>query len=299
MTERTPAESKKEIPLDARVSFVDHAASIASWKNVKKIAEEIGTNDQWVYRAVKEFGIRPEVHRIDGLDVSVYPPWTSGVLSEELRWRDNFRELPSELSVSDMAEILGRSRRWTQYTLEEIGATPVPDLPLPRYGKAILQDLRHICMAVPLDQGWYNLTELVELVGADYRWITSRLIREGVESTLRRSSRTGRVYDYYPPHALRLLLIEKQKRPKPAGDWLTERGIATAIGRSKKWVSARIESFREYAEPLQDDNGVTRIHYPPEVLNALKDESERSTVRRLSNAAQRLSVTQIESENDT
>lgn len=272
-------ESKQEMaemPLEARLSFIDRAQSNTEWINAKAIAEEIGIYDRWVYRTVNDFGIQSEVRISDGVEIAMYPPWTVDILREELHWREHLRELPEELNVGEIAENIGRSYGWTRKTLEKIDAKPVRKKVPVRYGKRYLKELRYISMAVPLDDGWYNLRQLVELTGQDREWIERRISEAGCMSMDRRSALTGRVHEYFPPEALSIITNAMAERATAAGEWMTVSGMAKRIGRNEKWVSSRVGRYEESSAMRQDDMGVTRTHYPPSVFFELEAESERN-----------------------
>lgn len=275
------SEQKVEVSLEARLSFVDRNQQNMVWLNPLAIAKKLDTNDRWVGRMVKELGISPEVGNVvvNGKEITttVYPPWTLDILREELHWRQYIRDLPRELTIADLSDSLGRSRGWTEKNIEIIGAKPVRKRPHPLYGKSALKELRHISMAVPLDDGWFNLNQLVDFTGADRAWIINRLNEAGHEPVLRRSSLTGRVLDYYAPQAIDSLVVARSERAVPAGDWVTAYAIAQAIDRSQNWVITHVGQFNKMPEPRQDDNGVTRIHYPPEVLQVLQELSDQLT----------------------
>lgn len=266
-------ESRAEISIEARMSFIDRTQSNKVWINSKAIAEALGIYDRWVYRTVKELGIPSEIKNVDGTELAMYPPWTLDVLREELHWRQHIRDLPNELTIMEIAESLGRSRGWTEKNLEMIDIKPLRKGPRVKYGKGALKKLRHVSMEVPLDDGWFNLNQLVDFSSSDREWIINRLKEAGYEPMLRRSSLTGRVLDHYEPQAFDSLIAARSERANPAGDWVTVYAIAQALERNVKWVSARIGQFSKLAAPRQDDNGVTRIHYPPEVLRSLQEES--------------------------
>lgn len=276
MTDPESEEAKSGIPLEARMSFIDRAQSNTVWINAKAIAEDIGIYDRWVYRTVKDLGIQSEIKVTDGVEIAMYPPWTVDVLREELHWREHLKELPDELSIGEMAESLGRSYGWTQKTLDTSEQQPIRKRGPVKYSKQALKELRHISMAVPLDDGWYNLRQLVELTGQDREWIERRLVDAGYGPSERRSALTGRVHDHFPPQSLSAVTNAMAERAAAAGEWMTVLGIAKRIGRNEKWVKARVGGYQELSQMRQDDMGVTRTHYPPSVLEALETESERN-----------------------
>lgn len=274
MADPEAQQHKSVIPLEARMSFINRTEVNLEWVNTKTIAADIGTYDRWVYRAVRELGIQSETKMVDGVELAAYPHWTIDILRDELHWREHLRELPDELTVSDMAESLGRSFGWTQKRLEEIEAKPVRKSGPAKYGKRFLKELRHVSMAVPLDEGWYNLRQIVELTGQDREWIERRILEAGYEPMERRSALTGKIHDYFPRKVLDVVTSAMVERAAAAGEWMTINGMAKRLGRNDKWVNVRINAYIEAGEMRQDDMGVTRAHYPPSVFHDLSAESE-------------------------
>jgi hypothetical protein len=274
MADSEALQHTSDIPLEARMSFINQTQVNLEWVNAKTIASDIGIYDRWVYRTIKELGIQSEMKLVDGVELAAYPHWVVDVLREELRWREHLSELSDELNVSDIAESLGRSFGWTQKTLEEIDAKPVRKNGPLKYGKRFLKELRHVSMAVPLDNGWYNLGQIIALTGQDRKWIERRILEAGYESMERRSALTGKIHDYFPRKVLDVVTSAMVERAAAAGEWMTVTGIATRLDRNEKWVIARMNAHRESGEMRQDDMGVTRLHYPPSVFLELNAESE-------------------------
>lgn len=268
-----------DVPLEARISFADSVNSITEWLPANKIAEIIGKYDRWVYRMVKELEIQPEPRVFNGIELPVYPPYTAAVLTEELAWRESFRSLPIHLSFSEIVELIGRSAGWTRTTLDSVKAQPTRSekregKTIDLYPKGVLKVLRRINMAVPLDSGWLNLNQLVDLSGANRDWIVRRLHEAGYQSEFRRSSLSGKVHEYFPPEAIKTIKAVMATRPKPAGEWMTIEAIAAISGKHYRWVDNRLRRHAQEAEVRLDDNGVPRLHFPPRIFSMILQEAK-------------------------
>ena len=262
-----------EIPLAARLSFVDVYDQHDLWLSSKEIGERINTSDVQVYRLAKFLHIPREPNN---QGVYVYPPFTQAVIHEELIWRKTFFELPTKIRLATIIEQVGRSDGWTVKKLHELGVQPsrrtlesgrVVEL----YPKGVLKEFRKINMAVPMDGDWLTLGQLSQYTGAKREWIEYRLD----EPERRRSSSSGRVCDYYPPKSLQIIQQELASRPQPGGDWLTATAIASRINRSENWIKKRLEAYVDLAEMRLDDAAVQRLHYPPQIIQILSEESSR------------------------
>lgn len=102
-----------------------------------------------------------------------------------------------------------------------------------------------------------------------------RLTEAGIEPEVRRSALTGKLYEHYPPESIGVLLRSKLERPgNPPKGWLTAEAMPASVGRSYNWVKRRLCQYEGLAERHRDEQGTTRLHYPPSVTNALKEECE-------------------------
>lgn len=270
-----------EISLEARISFADSPTDHSQWKHVQLIAVQLGTSDRQVERIIKTLGIEGDKTLIDSdVEVTVYPPFTAGVVGDELAWRAAFRSLPTYIRKSTLIEHTGRSKGWTDKHLEELQIKPIRRKQdngkvINLYRKTILKTLRKINMAVPLDEGWYNLGQLSSYIGADRSWIEKQLAGNGFEPQQRRSTLTGRVTSHYPPDSIHEIMKLAERRAEPGGEWLTAHAISELIGRSYSWVSKRLEEHKALSVLKLDDYMNSRKHYAPNIVDLLRSESER------------------------
>ncbi len=269
----------RNIPLDNWLTFIDKEELDGPWQNAAKIARDLGTNDRWVYRMVQEFGFESEIQKVDDIEIAMYPPYAVAIIKEEYAWRQHFRALPTPLSVGQIAEAVGRSRIWTLRTLAELDAKPTRvkqtgGKTYRRYPKQVIKELRLINMSVPLDDGWYSITQLAEQSQLSKTRLLQILRDSNVSSQERRSSLSGKVLDHFPPIALNILAQERDKVTTPGGDWLTAGTIRNILGKSKKWILRNIAPYEHVAELRLADNTVPYLHYPPRVLEELRAFSQ-------------------------
>ena len=265
--------AKVDIPIDVRLTFTDRGDQHGLWLHGKAIGDQIGTSENQVIRIANFLGI-PREQNSEGL--LVYPPYAQAVINEELQWRESYHQLPPRIRMSTIVERTGRSYVWTAKTVQELGVSPVrSELESGRvielYAKGVLKELRQINMAVPMDDGWYNLRQLVEYTGADREWIENRL----TSGERRRSAITGKIYDYYPPESLQIVLREIADKPQPGGEWLTAYAISMRVDRSENWIRNQLEAHASLAVMRLDDNAVARPHYSPQIVRLLQQESNR------------------------
>jgi len=269
----------KDIPIENWLTFIDKGKLDGPPQNASKIAQDLGTNDRWIHRMVHEFGFESEVQKTDDVEIAMYPPYAVAILKEEYAWRQYFKSLPTPLNVWQMTEAIGRSRGWTEKALIALDIKPSQmqrkgNRVVRLYPKLALKELRLINMAVPLDDGWYSIGQLVEQTQIDRDRLLRILRDAGIPSQERRSSLTGKVLQHFPPSVLTLLIEEKEKIIPAGGDWLTSFTIKEVLGRSGNWVNGKLQAYDTKSQLRLDDNNVPRLHYPPIVLEELRQLSE-------------------------
>jgi hypothetical protein len=282
-TELAESESIK-VPLENRIAYLAiDGDPINEWMSPTTIADLVGTNIYWVRRTAKRFGIETKsdesmVHNARSYEL--YPPLTFELLNDEYLWRKSYLQLDKYIGSAEIAEFIGRSIGWTKKTLESMGVkgqtTKHDSRKFIGYPKTVVKELRDINLYTPLDNGWFTVLGLVETTGCDREWVERRLMEAGIESEERRSGLSGRIFDYYPPSAIETIGKAVENRPKAAGEWLTARAMAEVVPLSYTWVNKRLdEKYQEVGELRQDDQRVSRDHYPPAVLTELIAEAEK------------------------
>jgi len=185
-----------------------------------------------------------------------------------------YDELPDMIGHHRIAEVIGRSYGWTRKTLGEIEAKASlsdNERKTALYHKSYAKKLREIDLSTPMDNGWLTLRALSEATKQDREWTERKLQKAGIDGELRRAAESGRVFTHYPPESLNIILEAVSSRSAYGGDWLTSYKIASLVGKSENWINRALLEFANLSKTLQDDNGVDREHYPPEVLQEIQN----------------------------
>jgi hypothetical protein len=275
----TKEELKVEIPVAFRLAHLGiDTAAVYPKLTAQQIADILGIDGNLVRRPLKKWEIETEqmFHEHQKEYFDYYPYYTLELLREERAWREGYLALPLQVTAYQAAEAVGRSYGWSAKTLSAIypNARRQEDgrksLIYPR--SSILK-LRDLTLATPPDANWPTMPRLIEFTSHDREWILNRLTQTPIRPETRRQVVTGRELLHYPPDTFTVLQEAMEKVPPPAGDWLTVHAIAPLVGRSERWVSERIEQkYLPLGEPRLDDMGVERIHYPPSIVQLLKEE---------------------------
>lgn len=262
------------IPIEARLTFAEIDEGHVAWRHAAAIARSLDVHENTVRRNATFLGLpyKEEHEPSSGKNSKYYPPYAESVINEELEWKKTYNTLPSRVNATTIAENIARSYGWTAQTLIDLGLQPGKDGLYPR---TAVNKLRHICMFVPMDDGWYNLAQLELITGANREWIERRLAEAGHEAQHRRSSLTGRILVHYDPSSAQTVLQALKERPSAAGDWLTNLAIARLSGRTEKWSKIRLEPHSDLGLIKLDDMNVPRIHWSPGIARMLIEESER------------------------
>jgi hypothetical protein len=109
--------------------------------------------------------------------------------------------------------------------------------------------------------------------GRPKRWTLEQLRKSGKPAI--EEGQVRKIELYREDEALDLINNKINRRPELAGDWLTVAQMAAILKKSYDWVEARVKAhFSELGEPRKNEQQRTDIYYPPEVLEALKEEVE-------------------------
>lgn len=269
-----------DVPLAMRIAHINPIEIGVEWKSAGQISEALNANERRIYRIINDIGIESESRVINSLEMSVYPPFTVPVLHEEIAWRDSYSVLPSYVRVSHIAAYFGRSVGSTRKRLNQSGiepriVEPKQGKPYELFHKSAIRIFREEDMMVPPSHDWLSLGQLQDYLSCDRQWILNRIAEASIEPQTRRAALSGKIIDHYPPSSLDMLQMAIEARPSPGATWLTSEAIQKEIGRSLSWVTRRLQQFNEVSEVREDDNGRSRIHYPPSVLTQLQAESDR------------------------
>ncbi len=265
---------KKHKPYRGRRRRVE-AAWAWDWLTAEEIASRLDMDTEWVTDALSDRGFQP-VMRMSPLKVAAphYPPESLTTLAKLLVGQST-EEVGDWLNMQDLYVALRRSRLWILNRLERMGVRPekrrdsrgqITD----HYPPSVLEELRVMSELYPAAEDWLTINQIVEQVLKERTWVVAWLAEIGVEGESRRIPGSGKVALHYPPQIVSQLL-ERAAEHKPAEPgWLTETALVKDVGRSHNWVKKRLPRYNHLTRKMTDSQGVPRIHFPPEVAEALK-----------------------------
>ncbi len=251
-----------------------------SWLTAGEIEKITGIYRSSVPLIARRLGIEAESRTNKDQTINYYPPYTVALLMDDRKWKETFAELPSRLTIQQIADLLGKSYYWTASNLESVGIKQAVSSKNPPNGarlfnKSAIKRLRSLIRRFPLEGDHYNLNQLAEATGEYRGWVARRLKENNVLPNTRTSALTGRNLDYYPPSSLAVLRRAQRDRPELArSNMVTAWAISRAIKRSYSWCVLRLVAYSDLEIQYLDDQYVTRTHYPIEVQYALKAESD-------------------------
>lgn len=175
------------------------------------------------------------------------------------------------LSVSQLADILGRSINWVNARVDTLGhgaeiRQPKIGKPCPHYPPTALEQLKSMDQVQPAGN-WLSLPKLVQLVGHNPKWVATQLKKLGVESEERLGS-SNRPSAHYPPTVVEQLRA-LDKVPQ-AGDWLTVAAIERLVERHCSWILRQINSLGIKPQNRKLPGGQIVPHYSPRVVEQLR-----------------------------
>jgi hypothetical protein len=274
-------KSKPIVPLENRISRLGYVELNNESMTTMAISQAIGTYENWVIRKIREFDITPEINEVDakGGPIKVYPPIILELMKDEREWYELYKSLPSYVSAYVVAKSIGRSYGWTRKTLESLDDVRPKKSEYDRevflYPKKAIKTLREIDLLTPMDDGWLTLKGISDLTGQDRNWIEKRLSEFDASGELRRSAISGRIFMHYPQDTVEYITETASKRSPYGKDWLTSHRMVSLLPKSRPWVNKILDTeFSELGETRQDDQGVDRVHYPPEVFAELKKRAK-------------------------
>ena len=186
-------------------------------------------------------------------------------------------------TTTEVETILGRTKEWIDTAVAEYGLqterriSALAHRETPHYPEETLKALHKISQETKPAGEWLTETQIAEKLGKSNSWVNLRLQDyEGVAEERLDDASRRRVH--YSPEVIEVLRNEADGLPEVAGDWLTANGIAKHLKVTKDWVDARIGAYQELGELRLYTGGKQAqkeaMHYPPEVLNGLKELKE-------------------------
>lgn len=273
--------SSLEVLLDEK-RFRDEYRALPNLLSIGEIAEVIGRSYVWTAGAVKQLQSRPsKVERRGAFQTHLYPRRLV------LRLRERLTKAPIaefELNMLQLVELTGNDREWIENRLRELGLEPrLMRSPLtgrflwyyPANSVDALKEVRRVSGARP---GWLTAEAIEKQLGKSSNWVRRRLRKPEMTrqaELMADSQLVPRLH--YPPaviEQLRAELEEKGNYPE-AGDHLPLYLAAKQLGRSKLWVTNRVERYG-FEMPLRiNAKGRLTPHLSPEVMLQLQNLSEQ------------------------
>jgi len=182
---------------------------------------------------------------------------------------------------SELEDILGKSTSWIKKRVKdyEIQSSPRTALisgeVVPHYppeALALLTDLLEEIPPPALD--WMTEQGMARELGVDPGWIRARIVpyRNLAEQRLN----IGNIpHLHFPPSVFDELTCLLNEVPTAEAGWLTAGEIEKLLSLSDTWVSKRLEPYKDQAVSLRSSVNRPLYHYPPEVVELLRDEAEK------------------------
>ncbi len=126
-------------------------------------------------------------------------------------------------------------------------------------------------------EGWYTLEQIEHLIGRT-EFVIAPLLTVAVDqfpgSYKVYRGKNGRQIMHYTMEVVGWVKEELAKRKPAQPGWMTEYAMAQQLGRTRKWIQARIQQYlgmhHDAAEMQETLDGRYLLHYNPEVVNHLQ-----------------------------
>jgi hypothetical protein len=247
---------------------------------ITDVAVEVGMPVGWVFETTQTLGIEAEWDYFNGISIPHYPSYAVEVLREEMQSQQEMDKTSELVTNHAISKITGRSTGWIQKKLDDLGYEPVrtedyrSETVRTRrlYDRNALVEIRDLSMSMTRAFGRMTISQIEHATGVSHKRIKKILAEHGIHPLHRRDKDNGLTVMTYPPEAVDVIEKDVQERPRFGGDWLTKNAIAGALGKTFGWVSRHIGDYQHLAEERQDDSGRTKPHYPPQVLDILRQK---------------------------
>ncbi len=263
---------------------------------ITDVAVEVGMPVKWVFETTQTLGIEAEWDYFNNALIPHYQPAIVEALREELEGQLGIEEADEEVTNYAIAKIIGRSEGWTRQKINDLGFEPIRTEDYREevvktkkvYDKSVLIEIKKHSQAIKKAFGRLTISQIERATGVDHKRIKTVLAQRGIHPLKLRDLENGLTVMTYPPEAAEIVEESAKQRPKFGGDWLTKKAIATALGKTYGWVGRHIGEYQDLSEGRQDDSGVTRPHYPPHVLELMRQKVEE--LRKLKDKGDYLTV---------
>jgi hypothetical protein len=189
-------------------------------------------------------------------------------------------EVDGLLAAYSIAKIIGRSKEWTRKKLDELNFKPIkteeyrPGITRKLHDSEALEGVWIASKSIRKSIGRLTMSQIERATGQSRRRIKSITSRYGIEPQTERHADNGLTIMTYPEETIGIVEVDVDERPKPAGDWLTRKEIANALGKKFGWVDRHIKKYKDLTEDRLDKTYKSRCHYPPHVVDMLRQEIE-------------------------
>lgn len=192
-----------------------------------------------------------------------------GILKKSKEWIEtNIKEIPeSKLPINGkMMLVLGGPRM--HYSKEILALLQEKKDKLPEKKQDDSLSIRGIAKAISKSEDWVR-SEIAKVIQANPELDGKLLLDDG-----------NREIKMYPPDLIEIIRREAEILPKPAPEnWATLKKLEKIIGKDRDWIENRIVKIVE-ANPnlegkdyLTEKNNIKRKHYPPELIEILKQKA--------------------------
>jgi hypothetical protein len=240
-----------------------------------RVGEFVARGIPWVKRMASELNVYAVYKRINtGRMAFAYPK----TLIPQLR-HIILMILPEEdtYSLGDLSRLTGEDEDWIKNRLSEKGVEPErrtaskDNRIMNRYLSSSLKVVIDAIVERPAPAGeWLTEFDIAKKLSKSEDWVHIRLKKYTSDAVLKQSN-SGKSILHYPPYVFDELKLEAEKVEAypDAGDYLTLKGLARAVGKSTLWVVHRLPYIDVVSEIRLNKVKRPLDHYPPKTVNAL------------------------------
>lgn len=289
--ERLPVDTRMELPemsyeqelLNTPVPFENRVAFLSEYSRMyfKEMSlDELVESLDMSRRSVKSLLVEMDVPLSDDLSGEKYDESARELLAEEFIWESRVDELADAVPAVVIAQLLSKGAAWVHEQAYALGVAPIVERGGSRvsylYPKELAHKLRILVLHLPPAGSWYGPREAMNIVKKDLSWISIQVKLHGLKSGSRLAGNNVGA-EHYPEETILALVKLAEVLPPPAGTWLTVRRMANILSKDRSWVASRVGKFEHLAEDRLTDINTVKPHYPPEVLEYLREELAKET----------------------
>ncbi len=190
----------------------------------------------------------------------------------EWGWKLFYESLPDTISVKKLSSLLSAPEEWVSTQLKLMFEKP--DKQTGKYSKDVIEDLYDRSTRLLSSEGWMTVRQLAEASGQSQRWVRSHMNESKMRLKWRRDSESGEIDRYFKEDALTYLReVSAQDEIPSIEDWMNTTRLVNYTGRSRDWLSPRLEKYSDKLEDRKHLRG-GQPSYPVYVADMLKAESD-------------------------